>query len=266
MKTWTMWMCAGLLAGGAAWGQDAAPAKESAPPAPQKVGEEAKELLDAKISLSVKDMGIGLAFAWVRKMTATSLPIDVSKAANERKITFQVEDAALAAVLRQITQQTGAVYRHVDGRIQIVTPEEKTALDAGKAVFVPWEDAPAPKPAETKADPAAHSDPAAKDKVGDEAALLLRKVSLEMIDTPLAEAMDFLGSFAKVKILVSKGAGAKTVTLKLHNATMGEAVRQIKDQAGAVHRVKDGVLRIATDEEWAAIDAGKGKFEAYGAK
>jgi hypothetical protein len=99
--------------------------------------------------------------------------------------------------------------------------------------------------------------------VGDEAKLLMRKVTMELVDTPLAEACDFIAQLTKLKIATSQGIGEKTVSLKLKNATVAEALRQIKDQAGGVYRVVNGEVRIATADEFAAIDAGKAKFKAY---
>ena len=100
-------------------------------------------------------------------------------------------------------------------------------------------------------------------KVGEEAKLLLRKVSLEFVNTPLHEALGFMQTFAQVVIGASQATGNKAVTLKLPGATLAEAFRQIKDQAGAVYRLVDGKLLLASPAEWAAIDAGKGKFESY---
>ena len=99
-------------------------------------------------------------------------------------------------------------------------------------------------------------------KVGEEAKLLLRKVTLELVDTPLAEAVAFLNQFAGVEIQASQAAGGKAVSLKLENTTLAEAMRQIKDGAGAVHSVVDGKLLLALPEEWTSIDAGKTKFHA----
>lgn len=97
-------------------------------------------------------------------------------------------------------------------------------------------------------------------KIGDEAQMLLRKVSLELDNTPLSEAMEFMKSLVKVNVAVSKGAAAKVVSLKLTHATLGEALHKIKEQAGVVHRLVDGQLQLATAEEWKEIDAGKEKF------
>lgn len=109
----------------------------------------------------------------------------------------------------------------------------------------------------------AESGPAA---VGDDAKLLLKKVSMELIDTPLSEALPFMGMISGLKIEIAQSIGDKPVNLKLNNSTLAEALRQIKDQAGGVYRIVDGRILIATPEEFTAIDAGKAQFQPYVAK
>ena len=106
----------------------------------------------------------------------------------------------------------------------------------------------------------AESGPAA---VGDDAKLLLKKVSMELIDMPLSEAMPFFAQISGLKIDVAQSIGDKSVSLKLNNSTLAEALRQIKEQAGGAYRIVDGRILIATPEEFTAIDAGKAKFEPY---
>jgi len=99
--------------------------------------------------------------------------------------------------------------------------------------------------------------------VSEDAKMLLRKVSLNLEETPLHAVAEFMRMLSNIPVVVSQDGGAKSVTLKLDDVTLAEAMRRIKDQCGCTHRVVDGKLLIATPEEFAAIDAGKSKFTPY---
>jgi len=216
---------------------------ESGKEDPKPVGKGADELLQ-KVTLDFANADLVWAANTMRLLSGVE--VVVSQGAAGKAVTLKLE-ATLGEALRRIKDLAGCDYRVVDGKVQIATPEEFAAIDAGKAKFVP-------APVSGKPEP---------QPVGDEAKLLLRKVTLELVDTPLYEACNFLTEFVKVKTEVSQGIAAKVVNLKLTNATVAEALRQIKDQAGGVHRVVDGKLLIGTAEEMAAIDAGKAKFTPY---
>ena len=100
--------------------------------------------------------------------------------------------------------------------------------------------------AEENSNPSSKSEPKA---VGENAKLLMKKVSLELADTPLREAMAFLSHLTKINIETSQKASGKKVNLRLTDATIAEALRQIKDQCGCGYQIVKGAIRIETEEE-----------------
>ena len=99
--------------------------------------------------------------------------------------------------------------------------------------------------------------------VGDDAGVLLRKITADFIETPLGECLKMMSSLARVKCLASQDTGDKPVTLTLMNVTNAEALRQIHDQAACTYRIVNGQILIATEKEFAEIDAGKSTFEPW---
>lgn len=250
MKTFSgMALAAGLLFATPAHAEDAASGK----PEPQNVDQVAVELLNTPISMKVTGMKLALTWSWVAKLSDTKLPIVVWPQAGEKKVSLEFVDAPLAEVLRKVKAQTGAEHRFRDGKIHLLMPAEVAAFEKGED----------PKPAaeEGEKKEAADSGQPEPQKVGDEAALLMRKVTLELVNTPLGEALGFLSTLSQVPTECDYGIAEKTVTLKLADATMAEAMRQIKETAGGEHRVVNGTIRIAAPEKWKAIDGGTAKFE-----
>ncbi|MCK6470749.1 MAG: hypothetical protein L6R28_03285 [Planctomycetes bacterium] len=248
MKTFSgMALAAGLLFAAPANAEDAGSGK----PEPQNVDKMAVELLNTTINLKVTDMRMLLAWSWAARLTDTNLPIVVWPQAGEKKVSLEFTDAPLAEVLRKVKEQTGAEHRFRDGKIHLLLHDEVAAFEKGED----------PKPAAEHAEKKeADSGQPAPQKVGSEAELLMRKVTLEMVNTPLAEALGFLSTLSQVPTECDKGIAQKTVTLKLADATMAEAMKQIRESAGGEHRVVDGTIRIASPEQWKAIDAGTAKF------
>lgn len=243
----TLALAAALIFAGPAHAEDAGSGK----PEPQAVDPVAVELLTTPTNLKVTDMRLGLTWSWAAKLTDTKLPIVVWPQAGEKKVSLEFTDAPLAEVLRRAEEQTGSVHRFRDGKIHLLMPDEVAAFEKGED----------PKPAAEQAEKKeADSGKPEPQKVGDEAQMLMKKVTLEMIDAPLAEALGFLTTLSQVPVECDGSVAKNPVTLKLANATMAEALKQIKDTAGGEHRVVDGVIHIASPEKWKAIDAGTAKF------
>lgn len=247
-------LAAAVLTGGIACAEDAASGK----PEPQNVDKVALELLNTPINLKVTDLRMNIAWGWAAKLAGTNLPIVVWPQAGEKKVSLEFVDAPLAEVLRKVKEQTGAEHRFRDGKIYLLMPEEVAAFEKGE------DPKPAAKERENKEagaeQKAADSGQPEPQKVGDEAQMLMKKVTLELVDAPLGEALGFLSTLSQVPTECDKGIAQKTVTLKLANATMAEAMKQIKETAGGEHRVVDGIIRIASPEQWKAIDAGTATF------
>lgn len=100
--------------------------------------------------------------------------------------------------------------------------------------------------AEENSDPSGKPEPKA---VGENAEVLMKKVSLEFADVPLGEAVNFLRFVSKVKIEASQKASEKIVTLRMRDTTVAEVLRQIKDQCGCGYQIVKGAIRIETEEE-----------------
>lgn len=247
----TLTLAAGLLFAGPALAEDAASGK----PEPQNVDKVALDLLNTRFSLRVTDMKLGLTWSWAAKLSGTKLPIVVWPQAAVKTVSLEFEDASLAEVLRRAEEQTGSVHRFRDGKIHLLMPAETAAFEKGED--------PKPRKAEDEKEAADSGQPAPQ-KVGDEAELLMKKVTLELVKTPLFEALGFLSTLSQVPTECDKGIAQNIVTLKLADATMAEAMKQIKETAGGEHRVVDGTIRIAAPEQWKAIDAGTAKFEIAG--
>lgn len=250
----SMALAAGLLFAAPAHAEDAASGK----PEPENVDKVALELLNTPVNLKVTDLKMNVAWEWAAKLSGTKLPLVVWPQAAEKKVSLEFVDAPLAEVLRRAEEQTGAVHRFRDGKIHLLMPDEAAAFEKGE------DPKPAAKEREKKEagaeQKAADSGQPEPQKVGNEAQMLMKKVTLELVDAPLGEALGFLSTLSQVPTECDKGIAQKPVTLKLANATMAEAMKQIKETAGGEHRVVDGIIRIASPEQWKAIDAGTAKF------
>jgi hypothetical protein len=99
--------------------------------------------------------------------------------------------------------------------------------------------------------------------VGEEAKLLMKRVTFEMMNTPLGEAMDLLTTLCGISVQVSEKSGDKPVSLKMGNTTMAEGLTQIQKQCGCTYRVVDGKILIASKEEFAEIDADQAEFKPW---
>jgi hypothetical protein len=97
--------------------------------------------------------------------------------------------------------------------------------------------------------------------VGGEAKILLAKVTAEFENVPLSDCCGFIKGISRIEIVSSQKIGSKEVTLKLANTPVAELLQSVKTQIGAVHRVVDGKILLASADEWKEIDAGKAKFE-----
>src|ERR1700759_3391104 len=77
---------------------DAAPAKDSAPPA--AVNKELLQLLQSRVNLKVSGMGAVVALRWQLQLTDIPLKIEATQTATAQKVDFALEDATLAEALR----------------------------------------------------------------------------------------------------------------------------------------------------------------------
>lgn len=85
------------------------------------------------------------------------------------------------------------------------------------------------------------------------AALESLKISLNFNETPLEEVVSFLREVTQLNFLVSKGVREKgddaTVTLKVDELRLADALGLILDMSELSFRLEDGVIMIVTKEE-----------------
>ena len=112
---------------------DAAPAKDSAPPA--AVNKELLQLLQSRVNLKVSGMGAVVALRWQLQLTDIPLKIEATQTATAQKVDFALEDATLAEALRKLSQKTGVQYRLTPGTIRMAMADEWKKIDAGTVRF-----------------------------------------------------------------------------------------------------------------------------------
>ncbi len=91
-------------------------------------------------------------------------------------------------------------------------------------------------------------------RIGDEAAIMLRRVTLDFSTgsgRPLLFGMlDLVCSLSGASLQVSQIAGERTISRsKQENVTVGELLRRFCDEAHCTYRVIDGQILVVTEEE-----------------
>lgn len=121
------------------------------------------------------------------------------------------------------------------------------------ALILSAEDAPAKK------------DPASPAPVvnREEAKFLNRKMTMEFLDTPPADALEFQMSLMAAKLTIASTAQAKTKTLplRLKEVSGAEVLRIVSEKTELGYRFAGNTLRLAPVDEWKEIDAGSKTFE-----
>lgn len=122
------------------------------------------------------------------------------------------------------------------------------------ALILSAEDTPAKK------DPASPAPAVVNPEV---AKFLNRKMTMEFLDTPPADALEFQMSLMGAKLTIASTAQAKTktLTLRLKEVSGAEALRVVSEKTGLGYRFAGNTLRLATADEWKEIDAGSKTFD-----
>lgn len=147
-------------------------------------------------------------------------------------VTLKAKALRLDQALRQVAQQMGLVPVWVDDAIFVTTPGR--ALDAIEA-------------ARTRRRLMQAADRQVR-------AALRRTISFDFVDTPLPDVVAFVSSLTGIPVVLDPGAAAadETVTLRVTEMPLGDALKWITRLCGLVHTWHDGALLVSSADLAAA--------------
>jgi hypothetical protein len=203
------------------------------------------EKLRKKVNFEFVQAPFSEALNFIQSVAETNLVIDPAcKDKANAQITLRMNQADLATALLWILEFAGCDYELADGALFIVPAKESGKLTGVGLAIDPKEDQKRREAIETA---------------------LKKEVSLEFVEQPVEECIQYLRGLTDANIIVGrKVLAAKTpvlrqpVTLKIEKAALGEALDKLLDQAGLRREYRNGAVFITIKEE-AKPPAGKGE-------
>ncbi|KAF0242940.1 MAG: hypothetical protein FD180_3640 [Planctomycetota bacterium] len=185
----------------------------------------ARKLESTKIDLDFTDSTMYDILDFIQEFARVNVIID--PAANElaeKKFTFAVKDLALNKVLALLADTAHMSFANRHGVLIWTTPDRLAALQQITAIDV--------------ADDAAEDDKKVSRSIG------AIKISLNFTETPIDETMSFIREVTQLNVIVDESCNQKTVSLKIDEASLRDALELIAFSAGLDIRISNGAIVV----------------------
>ncbi|MCZ7647020.1 MAG: sigma-70 family RNA polymerase sigma factor [Planctomycetota bacterium] len=195
---------------------------------------ELEKVLRREVTFEFVETPAGEALAFLQSLTKQNLVVDPNLLAAGSVITLKLQDVTLKHALDRIAEQMKGKVLFVDGACY-VGRGEPAAQDARPPLAI-----------------------------GEK---LKRKASFDLVDTPLNEAGEFIGSFARVPVNLDRGLEAVWVSLRANDMELGRALRWIARLSGTKLAFGENDIRFVKPDAMpeAAHDFTGGGFTGGGA-
>ncbi|MHC4249983.1 MAG: STN domain-containing protein, partial [Planctomycetota bacterium] len=201
------------------------------------------KLESRKITFEFAETPFTEAIAFIGILARANMIVDpeAAEAKGRTPVTLKVTDMPLDEALGWTCRLAGLDWTFTDQALVISTPERvaelrrRAAAARGEAEEAEWERAIRAK--------------------------LERKVSFELLDTPLEECVQFLETLTRISMVIGPEAqrrkGAVPITLKVTDQPLGMALRWLCALADVDHALLDGAIYIAAREDIEELEEGR---------
>lgn len=185
----------------------------------------ARKLETTKVDLDFTDSTLVDILDFVQQFARVNILIDpAALELAEKKYTFAAKDLALNKVLALLADTSHLAFENRKGILVWTTPDRLQALKQIPAIAAP-EGAP-------------------EDDVKVSNSLGSIRISLNFTDTPMDETMSFIREVTQLNVIVDQDCAGKTVTLRLDEASLRDALELISFNSGVDIRISNGALVV----------------------
>ncbi|MEK7470172.1 MAG: tetratricopeptide repeat protein [Planctomycetota bacterium] len=185
----------------------------------------ARKLETTKIDLDFTDSTLYDILDFLQEFARVNILVDPAAAElAEKKFTFAVKDLALNKVLALLADSTHLSFVNRKGILLWSTPERIAALQQNPAIQA--------------------GEDAAEDDKKVSRSLESIKISLNFTQTPVDETMSFIREVTQLNVIVDDSCKQKTVTLKLDETTLRDALELIAFGSGLDIKISNGALVV----------------------
>jgi hypothetical protein len=185
----------------------------------------ARKLETTKIDLDFTDSSLFDILDFVQEFARINIMVDPAAAEMaDKKFTFTVKDLALNKVLALLAEQAHMSFVNRKGVLVWTTPDRLQALQQNPAITV------------------------AADAPEDDQKVLKSiesiRISLNFTQTPIDETMSFIREVTQLNVVVDDSCKQKSVTFRIDELSLQDALELIAFNAGVSITIADGVIKV----------------------